>query len=474
MAVQLPGGLYDAFTERLDSTPTANRFAEISKRRELEKVAKEESYDKYIRELNTKINSAGKRNVDDPAFQYKLNKWQKFGIENKDKLQKGDIATQTEFGNLYQEIQNLLNESKQAEDGKKPLVEILVDPTKRSKLSKRAFSSISSHDEPIYIQDKNGEFIRNPNRKNIDYTDNMFNPQFDFLKNFEGWSKGMERGKTIGDILRSDPKSGQLIRSFEEKYSPEQIAQIASNAAREAVDNPEASDYYESKFADLSEEDFNKYNKAYQSIFGSELKGIGINKPIQNTMDNAQKLAAADAIVQAKGMVKKGEDPVLNRELANQRSINKIYLSQSGRGSNEVNATLSDYDRFKDYEPKYETKTLVVKDPNWLGRGGEKKEVTIIKAADVDVSDKKLMGDVSPYFENGQKYYIVRPDGDWEGSGGQVISRANVARKNMDATAISEVKRGRLSQNIVPKTNPAVKSGDTKPSGNTKIVVKGL
>lgn len=85
MAVQLPGGLYDAFTERLDSTPTANRFAEISKRRELEKVAKEESYDKYIRELNTKINSAGKRNVDDPAFQYKLNKWKKFGIENKDK-----------------------------------------------------------------------------------------------------------------------------------------------------------------------------------------------------------------------------------------------------------------------------------------------------------------------------------------------------------------------------------------------------
>jgi hypothetical protein len=464
MALQNHPGIYTGGTVVFDSTPTVNLYAQLQEQKQAKERAKQEAFDEYIRGLNTKINPAGKRNVDDPAFQYKLNKWQQFGMEHKDKLQKGDIAAQTEFGNLYQEIQNLLSESKQAEESKRPLVEILTDPNKRSKLSERVFGSISSHDEPLYIQDKSGEFIRNPNRKNINYADNMFNPQFDFLKNFEGLTKGMERGKTIGEVLRSDPKSGQVIRAFEETFSPEQLNQIGINAGREAIDNPEAADYYEAKFKDLSEADFEKANKAYQSVFGKQSGDSTSGKTSVNIVDSPQKLAAAEAIIQARGMAKKGEEAVLDRELANQRAINKIYISQAGRGSDKPSVTLADYDRFKDYEPKYETKTITVSKPNWLGKGGETKEVTIIKANDVDIADKKLMGDATPYFDNGQKYYIVRPDGDWEGMGGQVISRANVARKNMDATAINEVDRGRLSDNIVPRNNP-----NPQPSGSISI-----
>ncbi len=47
---------------------------------------------------------------------------------------------------------------------------------------------------------------------------------------------------------------------------------------------------------------------------------------------------------------------------------------------------------------------------------------------------------------NGEKGFIVREDGDWEGNNGQVISAINVARSNMDRTTSNEVQRTQIQK----------------------------
>lgn len=458
MAIEIPRNLYTAGAVSFDASPSVNFYAQLQARRQAQEQAKQATFDDYIRNLNTKVTSAGKRTQDTEAFQDMYNKWQQFGLENRDRIMKNDINTRMQFDRGYQELLNFVNESKTEEEKKKPLVEILLDPNKRSRLSSRVIDEIELHDQPLYIKDKDGNYVRNENRKSIDYTSNLFDPQFDMAKGFEGWAKGMKMGKDIGSVVSRDPVTGQAIRGFTERYDPEQVKQISLNAARSVKDNRDYGNYYQLRFEKLTDDEFKTLNDAFQSVYGKEVRLPG-GQVLPNSIDSPEEVAAADAIIQAQSLAKKGEEAVMDRELANQRAINKIYIGDSlirgrkGAGSDQND--LNDYDIFKRYEGKYVNKILWDKTDS--GRpipkfGG--KEVTVIPFNQVDVNDKKLIGDVAPVTnDDGTKYYIVLENGDWEGKGGQVIDRANVARRNMDATTISEEKRGRLSDNIAPKTN---------------------
>lgn len=102
-----------------------------------------------------------------------------------------------------------------------------------------------------------------------------------------------------------------------------------------------------------------------------------------------------------------------------------------------------------------------------VGGGGvfpkyEEVEEYRIPANEVDANHKKLFGNVAPYSDDeGNKYYVVRDDGDWEGKGGQLISRTSVATEKQNKTSISEEKRG------VPDMN-------RKPDAPKKKVYQGL
>lgn len=451
MALINPDTLYTGGAVRFDSSPSVNLYAQLQQRQQAREAAKQEAFDTYIRGLNTKINPAGKRTVDDPAFQHFYKRWQDFGMQNKTALQKGDVPTQSEFNARYQDLLNLIQESKQAEDYKKPLVDILVDPNKRAQLSERVMPAIASHDEPLYIQDKSGEYIRNPNRRQLDFTSTLFNPQLDYAKQYEKWSKGYKMDEAAGDILRRDPITGTAIREYTSSFSPETKKQIAINAMNDVSADHKVGDYYQYRFEKLSDREFEELNKLYQQSFGKK-NNLGGGIEVENYIDSPQKLAAAEALREA-SVTQKKEKEILDRQLAFQRAQTNIYLNRTGKDNQDL--TLADYDIFKKFEKKYETKDVQIGKPDWLGRT-PKKSATIIRASEVDVSDKKLIGDTKPYIDkDGTQFYIVREDGDWEGRNGQVISRANAARKNMDATSINEVKRGRLSGDIVPK--PPVK-----------------
>jgi hypothetical protein len=332
MAIQNSPHLYTGGAVELDSSPTVNLYAQLAHRREAQRLAKEEAFDDYFRSLNKGINQAGVRVKDNEAFKHFYDKWQRYGLENKDKLLKKDINTQTEFNSMYQDILNLVNESKIEEEKKKPLVEIYTDPNKRSRLSSRVMPMIESHEQPLFLKDeKTGEYVRNRDRKSLDVTSNLFDPQFDFTKGFEGWSKGVDMSKTYGNVLRTDPKSGRVFTEVTESFTPQQVGQIASNAARSVADNPEVGAYYQQKFETLKDDEFKKLNEAFQSVYGKEVD-LGVAGKHPNFIDSPEELAAAEAILQAKSLTKKGEEASLDRELATDRARMNIYISKGGDG----------------------------------------------------------------------------------------------------------------------------------------------
>lgn len=470
MALQNDSRIYSGGNVQLDPSPTINLYAQLMQRREAQNKAKEDVFQEYVRGLNTKINSVGHRVVDNPVFSEKLQKWQQFGMQNKDKLSKNDINTRTEFDRQYQELLNITNESKAEEQKKKPVVEMMLDPDKRSRLSKNVIPAIGSHDEALYIKNESGEWERNQNRKSIDYSSNLFDPKFDFTKGFEGWSKGMDRGEVIGEVLRKDPVTGRAIVATTKAYTPEQIQQIGLNAARSVTDVPDNQNYYQLKFEKLGEDEYAKLNDAFQSVYGKEIETMlpnGQKTKIRNYIDSPEEVAAAEAVLQAKALTEKGERAALDYEQRQKDAINKIYINDKlirGRKSiGDEGVEFGDYDILGKYSPNATTKEIKG-ERDWLGRlkpGEEDKTISIIPANEVPKEHQDMI-ETKPITDekDGSKYYIVKGDNNWQGKDGQVISASVIAQKELDRVSLNELRRGR--QNLNPNKNkPTPKKKDS-------------
>lgn len=334
MAIPVSPSMYSAGAVELDSQPTTNMYAHLMAKREALDKAKNDTFDEYIRGLNTKITPAGVRTADLEAFNDRKNKWVYFGMKNKEKLMKGDVPTQTEFNKLYQEAANIPIESKAAEEQKKPFVDIITDPNKRKHLSSNVFKDIEVHDQPLYIKDaKTGEYVRNYNRKPIDYNSKIFNPDFDFNKGYEGWAKDMDRSETIGNVVSRDKVTGRANVEFTKAYTPEQIKQISLNAAKSAEDGGENNDYYQLRYEKIYKDpaEAKRLNDAFQEVYGKEIK-LPNGQKIPNYIDSPEEVAAAEAILQAKAMTEKGTKPAQDKELAFQRAQVNINLNKGGDG----------------------------------------------------------------------------------------------------------------------------------------------
>lgn len=439
MAIQIPDSLYSAGNVKLDSTPSVNFYRQI----EAERRAKQDAIDDYMRGLRGKVTPAGMRVGDLPAFDAMRKKWQDFGIQNRERIAR-DPQARSQFESMAQDLMSFAEESKAEEAAKKPVVELFTDPTKREKVRPEVFTMIGEHDKPLYKLDESGNYVRDYSRKRLDYTSNLFKePQFDFQKEYKGWVADAKPSEVIElDKPYTDKQTGMVFFPAKEKYNKEQIAQVGRNAIRAVKDDENKLQYYADRMAGISQKEYEQLDNIYRKYY---------NEPIGTS---PEKLAAAEAAVAAE---QSGRDlkPVskLDYEKRKEDRINNIYLNDAlirGRKTAPTNEDLGNYDVFGKYEPKYSKKEIKQR-TGFLK--SENKTITIIPASEVDVNDKKLIGEVPPVNDNGEKYYIVRDDGDWEGKNGQVISRANAARKNMDATSLNEVKRGRLSEDIVPNQN---------------------
>lgn len=412
MAIQNPNNLYTFGAVELNSQPTVNMYAQLMARKQAQEQAKQEAFDEYLRGLNTKLTPTGVRTQDMEAFNHMKDKWVRYGLENKEKLIKGDVQSQLEFNRLYQEALNIPTWSKEAEEGKKPMAEILTDPNKRSRLSSNAINAIASHDEPLWVKDeKTGEYVWNEKRKPIDYKSNLFDPQFDFTKAFGEWSKGMVMDEKRGNMISKDPVTGTVLFETTKEFTTEQLKQNAENAARSVRDNPEYNNYYQFRWEKLNEDELKKATESFQSVYGKEIT-LPSGKKIPNLVDSPEKLAAAEAIAQGKSMSQKGTKEILDRQLANQRAQVNITLNKGFGGGDGQGVTGNEFDRINLKLPNENYSGEWVID----GHDIPKQTRAILKAGGIDITQKDSFNNsVLPKFrlkvENGTLKEIWSVDG---------------------------------------------------------------
>ncbi len=322
--------MFTAGNVKIDGSSSVNLYAKLL----AQKQAKEDAMDEYVRNLTKGINPTGLRNSDRPAFDKLYQDYQNFAMGNKDAIRKRQGGADIQLQQKYQDLMNLVAESKQREEQKKPLVDILTDPNKRKNLNDDVFEHIQNHDAPLYATDAKGNLIRNEKSRAIDITGDMFKePSFDYPKFYEGVSKGMQREKVRGGIISKDPVTGTVDVSYEEKFTPQQVQQIAANATRALADNPDNYKYYTKRLHNIvGTKEYDDLNQIYADNFGGKPQVRPDGKIIQDMIDSPEKLAAAEAAKQAMSLTSKGTEKVLDRDLANQRAINKIYISQAGSG----------------------------------------------------------------------------------------------------------------------------------------------
>lgn len=464
-----------------------SRGLDLMAKLQAQERAKLDAVDEYVRGLNTKITPKGMRRVDEPVFNEKYKAWVELGKDRKKLL---DPNVRAQFDIAGQELLNFVEESKATEERKKPFVELLIDPNKAKQLRPEVFGMVQKHDQSLYIKDEQGNFVKNPQRADIDYTSKLFKaPEFDFNKKIGEWSKGISAGEVPEfDKGVVNSQTAEIYYPVKEKFSKDQAIQIGLNAGRGVADDEDALMYYNDRLRTLPKSEYDRLNKIFQDKFGEtrEVKlpnGQVVKERNYITDTRPETLAMAEAADWAERFVgKESMKAKSDFERKQQAQLNKIYIQdsliRSRRPGDLGDKNIGDYDILGNYiKSKGKTLTKDILAPT-AGSAAKKitQSLTIVPYGEIDAEDKKIIGDVDPISDGNQEYYIVRENGDWEGEDGQVISRESAARRYMDKAALSEVKRGYLDP-IKDKPNPTPKGGgqvkETKtfvfPGGKTKF-----
>lgn len=361
MAIQLPNSLYQGGNVAFDSTPTVKYYQQI----EAERRAKQDAIDDYMRGLRSKVTPAGMRTVDLPAFDKMRKDWQQFGVENRDQIARNPQA-RAQFESMAQDMISFAEESKAAEEEKKPFVGMLTDPTKRAKVRPEVFGLVSEHDKPLYNFDENGNLTRDYNRKRLDYTSPLFkDPEFDFGKGYKEWSGSLKPSETVElNSPFTDKQTGLIFFPSKEKYNKEQIGQIGRNAMRDIKDDEDKLTYYSNRLAGISQKEYETLDNIYQKYYGD------------NIGKSPEKLAAAEAALTAEQYTRDLK-PVskLDYEKRQADKVNNIILNKLPTASNvsEIN----------DLYARIEEAVDSPKTSIW-GRFGKKKDYTPLSDLTVD------------------------------------------------------------------------------------------
>lgn len=231
--------------------------------------AKNQAFDDYIRNLNKNVNPAGMRNQEREVFEEKLREWQDYGIKNTEALRnprKDNGMSSMQFQSMYQDLQNLISESKTREEGKKPIIPMLLDPDKRHRMGQEFMEEISTHDAPLYTKDETGKWIRNPNSRTIDITKLNFKPTpFDQEK----FSKGLEdiKPSKSSQSVRKLPNFKEEITTVSE-FMPEDKEAVAYRSIAEYGNNKSFREFIK----ELNPEEKQTLANVYQTEFGQPAK----------------------------------------------------------------------------------------------------------------------------------------------------------------------------------------------------------
>jgi len=219
----------------------------------------------------------------------------------------------------------------------------------------RAKGEYNPDEDELQILDKVTKPIYDPESKKADGTPYGWGdvapvvPEFDAKKQNEYWlasTKGLQPGKQYDyDKLTVNAKTGQAIVPFKEAYSPGQVKAIAEQAGEIAKSDKSVKKHYNKILDNPTSEEWEKLNKAYQSVFGTD-----------KVVSTPEQAAQADAIIRASVPVKEGQEQEVNyaQRLADKKmmaAFTSALIASRGGGNNEVGKTTGNvFDDFPDTE----------------------------------------------------------------------------------------------------------------------------
>lgn len=429
--------MYSAGAVVLDSQATVNMYAQLMAK----KQAKDDALNQYFTELPNKINTAGIKDIhlhsEHGGINDDIQKLQSDWRNDADAIKKGGMAQQKWMSKLNA-IHAKVNAAKartamELEVGKAKF-EGKYDPTDDD-INILGQLGKSIYDKSSYKQDGVSDYGWGDLSPSV--------PNYDVNKSFGEATKGMKGGRAYDEKSgRRDPITGLEWISFTDKFSPEQAKSAGANIAAEFNSDKSAKKYWTNRYHNTTPEELADLNATFKKHYAQAPIKLPNGKVIDmSNIDSAEEFAMAAAAKRAENMiVEKGEVPKSDWQAKNQASINKIYIQDSLiRGRDASRSSLRDFDIFGKYGNKIVSKTVTNVVPD---KGGKTKTVEITKniipATEIDAHDKEFFNangvKVFPYQgANGQPdYYIVRDDETWEGDGGQVIDRTNVAQAYAD------------------------------------------
>ena len=187
-----PSSLYGGAAVKLDSTDATNYYLNQKAKED----AKVDALDKYFSTLTSKANEAGMRDQEKPAFRQAVQNYENFFNQNKAELTRGkNYQLQAQAQQLAKLPFQIAEDSKSALRSAAQFWQtVKSNPDNISRLSDETMghdedgnplidpvtkgpTGIPANDEPVWVQDANGNIINNPRYKQMKIQDIVFNPK---------------------------------------------------------------------------------------------------------------------------------------------------------------------------------------------------------------------------------------------------------------------------------------------------------
>lgn len=274
MANNLQGGsgIYNGGAAVFNSAPHTQLLINLMARQN----AKNDALDEYYRKLPSTITTTGMNNNDIPAFNKSLSDWQQDYVKNKaailnPRLDGGKAQIQNQ--QLFRQTQSIPQESISEQKKIQPLNNMMADPDKRDRMTDGIFNDIHTHNLPLYVPDKDGNLIRNPERKSIDMTKLDFEGKpFDLAKhdtNFAHIPQTENTPTITNDPLHPDSQIVSTVKGYG-KDAQKAIGLTSEFLYRnDSTFKSVIDDEIKKSSADPNY--YNQLNSIYKNTFGSDL-----------------------------------------------------------------------------------------------------------------------------------------------------------------------------------------------------------
>ena len=287
-------GLYTGGAAVLPYRPAYNNYAS---RMQMHLLAKDQALGQYYSKLENGINPAGVRQQDMEGWQNKLQKWQQFGVENRNALINPNVdngRSQRQFGAMHQDLLGDIQKSKAAGQNERAVQTIMLDPKRRAMTTNNDLQLAHKMSASIYDPNHFKEDGITP----VAPEDFSFNaPPYDINKQravSQIVTRGLKKDRTYGKASAVDPVTRLTKVPFTEQNSPQNLKTIAERMGQVYDSDKSLQQHYDNNVLDPDTHD--KLNKAYQSVYPNDDIGTDPRKQAMASaiLDNSQQNAGAE------------------------------------------------------------------------------------------------------------------------------------------------------------------------------------